>query len=150
MELQDPRSHTLLLLSPLALLLLEPREEPGAASKNHMRLLPARCPPMARGCPSWQGSLESELVGLTLNMPEGLRGAESQSKSSMHSIAWFVDMGRRKAYFIESKIQLIEDVPQYYAPLRKTNSVNLYHTTSCKVHSTSRDIKGPLKIDMLW
>ena len=72
--------------------------------------------------PGWQGSLESELVGLTLNMPEGLSGAESQSISSMHSIAWFVDMGRRKAYFIESKIQLIEDEPQNYAPLRKTNS----------------------------
>ena len=122
MELQDPQSHTLLLLSPLALLLLEPRAEPGAASKTHMRLLPACCPPVAHGCPGWQGSLESELVGLTLNMPEGLSGAESQSISSMHSIAWFVDMGRRKAYFIESKIQLIEDAPQNYAPLRKTNS----------------------------
>ena len=51
-------------------------------------------------------------------------------------------MGRRKAYFIESKIQLIEDVPQYCVPLRKTNSVNLHHTTSCKVHPTSRDIKA--------
>ena len=53
-----------------------------------------------------------------------------------------MDTGRRKAYFIESKIQLIEDVPQYCVPLRKTNSVNLHHTTSCKVHPTSRDIKA--------
>lgn len=97
---------------------------------------------MAHGFPGWQGSLESELVGLTLNMPDGLRGAESQSISSMHSIAQDVDTGRRKAYFIEYKIQLIEDVPQYYVPLRKTNSVNLNHITSCKVHPTSRHIKA--------
>lgn len=121
MGLQEAQSHTLLLLLPLALLLLKPRAEPGAASKNHRRLLPTCCSPMAHGYPYWQGSLASELVGLTLNMPEGLSGAESQSISSMHSIAQDVDTGRRKAYFIESKIQLIEDVPQYCVPLRKTN-----------------------------
>ena len=105
---------------------------------------------MAHGCPGWQGSLESGLVGLTLNTPDGLRGAESQSISSMHSIAQDVDTGRRKAYFIEYKIQLIEDVPQYYVPLRKTNSVNLNHITSCKVHPTSRHIKACKKPLLKW
>lgn len=85
------------------------------------------------------------MVGFTLNMLEGQRDAESQCVSSMHSITQGdVDMEKKKAYFVESKIHLVVRCTTIPHTIKKEKRCQILHHLR-QVYSISRDVQASQK-----